>query len=374
MLHSRQRDGGTRGRLGRLGLTALMAGVMVCASAGAGCGGGEVSKPAASGAPERFAPADPVPAGPEASDDAVRAEDSEPLAPRDKPATAAAEQVPSAPETTGSTNTTGTTGGSERDATSGGTTTSEGANADETGDTTGAAGGDETPAADAATVEPPLTKVLLLGDSLIATGFGVRLESLLDKTPGVVAYRKGKSASGLARPDFFDWMREAQHQIAAREPDVVIILMGGNDGQDLTSAGKSKRRVRWKSNAWNDAYAGRVDELLARTWAPGRTIIWLGLPKMGLGSLERKLALIRTIQQSRVKTRPGAVYMETTPHLLNSDGELKVYGIVRGKRKALRADDGIHFTMAGSDYLADAILEDVLRSFGYQPPKAAQKP
>jgi hypothetical protein len=47
---------------------------------------------------------------------------------------------------------------------------------------------------------------------------------------------------------------------------------------------------------------------------------------------------------------------------------------VRGKRKALRADDGIHFTMAGSDYLADAILEDVLRSFGYQPPKAAQKP
>jgi hypothetical protein len=189
-----------------------------------------------------------------------------------------------------------------------------------------------------------------------------------------VAYRKGKSASGLARPDFFDWMREAQHQIAAREPDVVIILMGGNDGQDLTSAGKSKRRVRWKSNAWNDAYAGRVDELLARTWAPGRTIIWLGLPKMGLGSLERKLALIRTIQQSRVKTRPGAVYMETTPHLLNSDGELKVYGIVRGKRKALRADDGIHFTMAGSDYLADAILEDVLRSFGYQPPKAAQKP
>ncbi|MGB1698723.1 MAG: DUF459 domain-containing protein, partial [Nannocystaceae bacterium] len=215
----------------------------------------------------------------------------------------------------------------------------------------------------------PLTKVLLLGDSLIATGFGVRLESLLDGTPGVVAYRKGKSASGLARPDFFDWMREAQHQVNAREPDVVIILMGGNDGQDLTSTGTSKRRVRWKSDAWQAAYAARVDELLARTWAPGRTIIWLGLPKMGMRSLERKLALIREIQRARVATKPGAVYMDISPHLVNSEGDLKVYGIVRGKRKALRAEDGIHFTMAGSDFLADAILQDVLRSFGYRAPR-----
>ena len=113
----------------------------------------------------------------------------------------------------------------------------------------------------------PLTRVLLLGDSMIATGFGVKLESLLDKTAGIVAYRKGKSASGLARPDFYDWMSEGRHQALAREPDVVIVMLGGNDGQDLTTNGPSKRRVRWGSEAWNDAYAARVDRLLARVWA-----------------------------------------------------------------------------------------------------------
>ena len=250
MLHCRQRDGGTRGRLGRLGLTVLMAGVMVCASLSAGCGAGEVSKPATSGVSERGAPVEAAPAGAATSDDAVRAQNSEPSAPAGDPASTAGERIPSAPAATGAAQTTGTaeTMGapdeSERDTTTGGGTTVEASTVAEGADTTGAApeAGD-TPAEDPAAVKQPLTKVLLLGDSLIATGFGVRLESLLDKTPGVVAYRKGKSASGLARPDFFDWMREAQHQIAAREPDVVIILMGGNDGQDLTSTGKSKRRA-----------------------------------------------------------------------------------------------------------------------------------
>jgi len=54
----------------------------------------------------------------------------------------------------------------------------------------------------AAPTEP--RRVLILGDSLAATGFGAMLEKRLDAREDVVCYRKGKSASGLARPDFFD--------------------------------------------------------------------------------------------------------------------------------------------------------------------------
>ena len=97
--------------------------------------------------------------------------------------------------------------------------------------------------------------------------------------------------------------------------------------------------------------------------------VWLGLPRMDLASLERKLKLIRDIQKARVEAHPGGVYLETTPFLLNTDGELRVYGEVRGKRKTLRADDGIHFTMAGSTFLADAVVGPVLEAFGYEPPE-----
>ena len=92
-------------------------------------------------------------------------------------------------------------------------------------------------------------------------------------------------------------------------------------------------------------------------------------PRMDLASLERKLKLIRDIQKARVEAHPGGGYLETTPFLLNTDGELRVYGEVRGKRKTLRADDGIHFTMAGSTFLADAVVGPVLEAFGYEPPE-----
>jgi len=363
---------------------------MVCVMLSTGCNGGDKPRPALSSEPERRDPsgptnrsgttssAEPAAVDPAAVDSAtVDPASTGPSAATTDSSTTAARGSGRETGTTGMPGVAGTASGGDEFEGSGRTESStrgervlDGEQAPGQVQKSGEADEPRAPAV----VKPPLTKVLLLGDSLIATGFGVRLESELDRTPGVVAYRKGKSASGLARPDFFDWMREAQHQISAREPDVIIILMGGNDGQDLTSTGRSKRRVRWKSNGWRDAYAARVDELLARAWAPGRTIIWLGLPKMGLGSLERKLQLIREIQQARVKTKPGAVYLETSPHLLNTEGELRVYGIVRGKRKTLRAEDGIHFTMAGSDFLADALVGDVLRSFGYQAPEPTKGP
>ena len=59
-------------------------------------------------------------------------------------------------------------------------------------------------------------KVLILGDSLAATGFGALLERRLDAHPLVVCFRKAKSASGLARPDFFDWMKEGKRQVDLR--------------------------------------------------------------------------------------------------------------------------------------------------------------
>lgn len=95
----------------------------------------------------------------------------------------------------------------------------------------------DAPAAEVAKAEPEPAalpaepyKVLILGDSLAATGFGALLERKLDAHPHVVAFREGKSASGLARPDFFDWLEMGKKHAEFRQPDLVIVIMGGNDG------------------------------------------------------------------------------------------------------------------------------------------------
>jgi hypothetical protein len=64
----------------------------------------------------------------------------------------------------------------------------------------------------AAVEAPPLRrrapggcKVLILGDSKIATDLGAALQAELARRPELVVARRGKSATGLSRPDFFDW-------------------------------------------------------------------------------------------------------------------------------------------------------------------------
>lgn len=213
--------------------------------------------------------------------------------------------------------------------------------------------------------ELPKFKVLILGDSLIATGFGALLEKRLDAHPQVTAYRKGKSASGLARPDFFDWMAEAKRQVELRKPDMVVVLMGGNDGQDLTPRNKKAgRRVPWQHENWEASYRERMDSFLAEVSAPDREIVWLGMPTMGLRSLEKKLVTIRSVQKAAVDEHASATYVDTAPMVSGEDGEMLTHAEVgaRKKRQSIRADDKIHFTMAGSEYFADAVYPKILEA------------
>lgn len=228
------------------------------------------------------------------------------------------------------------------------------------------------PVAGAAEPEPvaeiPVTprKVLILGDSLAATGFGALLERKLDAHPNIDCDRKAKSATGLARPDFYDWEAEAKKQVEAKTPDLVVVIMGGNDGQDLTPKSGKGKRVGWKSDGWNAAYKGRVADFLKEIGVADRKVLWLGLPKSEMNSFEQKLAVIRQVQSEAVaELGEAGTYVDTTPFLTDAAGTLLEKATV-GKRKdqELREEDGIHFTMAGSEFFADKVYPEVLKVLG----------
>jgi hypothetical protein len=213
-------------------------------------------------------------------------------------------------------------------------------------------------------------RVLILGDSLAATGFGALLEKKLDAHPDIVCYRKGKSASGLARPDFFDWPSEAKKQIEFRKPELVVVIMGGNDGQDLTRKTAKGKRVAWSdTDAWKEDYRVRMDELLGTIVDGDRSVLWLGLPKMGMRSLENKLEIIRAVQVDAIAAQgEHARYVDTVPMVTDASGELLSEAKVGKSRKAqaIRAEDRIHFTMSGSEYFADQVYPEVLKALSLQ--------
>lgn len=228
-----------------------------------------------------------------------------------------------------------------------------------------------------ATPAPPVKKrvtrkkVLILGDSMAATDFGKALEKRLKADRHFSPRRRGKSATGLARPDFFDWTKEAKRQLKKHKPDVVVVVIGGNDGQDLISVpAGSARRVVWDTKRWAGRYAARVEAFADLLRADGRQVFWLELPAMEKGSLERKLRKIRALQRRSVEGKAGVRYLRTRPHLVGADGKVHRSLRHRGKTVKMRQADGIHFTLAGAKHFAGLVYEDLAAALTAPAPEA----
>jgi hypothetical protein len=201
--------------------------------------------------------------------------------------------------------------------------------------------------------------VLLLGDSLIATELGVELQRLLDETPGYTCKRRARSATGLARQDVFDWIRATRLAVAQRRPELVVVMIGSNDAQDVVPPPRRRRRraafarVNWEKPGWGAAYRARAHALLDEVAAPGREVLWLELPPMRSRSLDRKLRRVRQAQRAVVRARPGDADFLELQSMMKSAGTATMTWQQHWRR--LRRD-GVHFGRRGSRLLAELIL------------------
>ncbi|MFP2934798.1 DUF459 domain-containing protein, partial [Pyxidicoccus sp. 3LG] len=217
--------------------------------------------------------------------------------------------------------------------------------------------------------EPGATRsgahVLLLGDSLIATGFGEYLQARLEAHPSIRAARRAKSSTGLARPDFFDWMEVGKQEVQRHQPDVVVVILGGNDGQSLQD-GKGGKPIHWGRPEWEEAYRQRLEAFVTALSAPGRKIVWLELPATGRKRFEQKLGLIRGLQKEVIRARQDALHLDTRPFFTDAKGRALLLARVEGFRKPmrLRMEDGVHFTVAGGRYFASKVYPEVLGVLG----------
>jgi hypothetical protein len=219
---------------------------------------------------------------------------------------------------------------------------------------------------------PPVAErkhtVLLLGDSLIATGFGEYLQARLEEHPRIRTARRAKSSTGLARPDFFDWMTVGEEEVKRHQPDVVVVILGGNDGQSLKDT-KGGKPIHWGKPEWEQAYRQRLADFVKVLSAPGRKIVWLELPATGRKRFEQKLTLIRGLQREVVTAHQDALHLDTRPFFTDAKGRALLLARVEGFRKPmrLRMEDGVHFTVAGGRYFASKVYPEVLGVLGLVP-------
>lgn len=201
--------------------------------------------------------------------------------------------------------------------------------------------------------------VVVFGDSL-GDGVWAGLYHVLHKDKRFTVIRKSRVATGLVRRDYFDWNEAVREAAADTSIDIAVIVMGTNDRQTIVQEGARHALFEPK---WREIYDTRIDDFTQTLKEAGARIYWVGLPVMRSAGFERDMETFSGIFEARAEAN-GITFIPTHEVAADEDGKYQAYGLDgAGKKRLLRSEDGIHFTMAGYELLArkigGVILADV---------------
>lgn len=221
--------------------------------------------------------------------------------------------------------------------------------------------------------EPPAKpyRFLIVGDSLVAVagGFGDIMEQKLITFSGISVLRKGKVSSGLSRPDYFDWNKEAETAIESFNPNVAIVMMGTNDAQSFEIVRDGKKQViEYGTFQWDEEYLSRARSFIEKFTTRGVVLYWIGLPAMRDTVYAEKIEHVNELQNKAVRLDPMAKFISAEK--LMSDGN-KIYqpfmADEQGVMRATRNPDGIHLSYFGGTILVEKITNELKKDIELAP-------
>jgi hypothetical protein len=168
-----------------------------------------------------------------------------------------------------------------------------------------------------------------------------------------------RNATGLSNPEFFNWEINAQQEIAARNPDAVVMVMGGNDGFNMLHEGT----LYGPDDAnWQLEYARRAAVVMRELGSNGkRPVYWVPPPTARDPKFNEIYATQNKAVEQAAAAVDGARYVDiynTINHGRYSD-ELKI----DGRRVLARQSDGVHFSREGAVVPARLILRAMAKDY-----------
>ena len=166
-----------------------------------------------------------------------------------------------------------------------------------------------------------------------------------------------ENASGLTRPDFYDWPAALAEDMATHRPEVAFVLFGGNDSQGIVAP--DGQTFGGPGDAgWRAEYARRVAEVMDVLRAEDRVVYWIGLPPMRESGFDGRAAIMNTIYRDAAASRPWMAFLDTVPIFGDEDGQYVERKPDRsGNVVSLRQDDGVHLSAPGANQLARVLLD-----------------
>jgi hypothetical protein len=194
------------------------------------------------------------------------------------------------------------------------------------------------------------------GDSITQT-FGTSMQQVVNSTGVMDPTLDYRVSTGLARPDYFNWPEHLVKDVLPNDPQVMVIMFGANDGQNMTGAdGKVYQRG---SQEWLDEYRRRVAATMDLLKDPDndRLVMWVGPPVMKPGSGVHEMDQLNYIYWSEAKSRPWIQYFDSWPFFSDANGQyISDAPAADGTTKGLRQKDGVHLSTVGGNRLSWAVL------------------
>ncbi|MEG4571260.1 DUF459 domain-containing protein [Microcoleus sp. N3A4] len=228
------------------------------------------------------------------------------------------------------------------------------------------------PAKKATPTKPKLTvlyrKFLFIGDSVMFD-LGIQLQYTLKKKYNIADTKIDyKVSSGLNRIDYYDWYARTSQIINDYRPDVVIVLFGANDPQDITDYRGKYRAIA--TQEWQKAYQERVDKYAKLLDSSSvKKVYWIGQPISNKSRYAKYFPVMNETYKNASKSSAKIEFVSTWDRFTEAGKFVPVVADKSGKRGYVKVNDGVHFTSHGAKIISDLIVDQMARDKILKTPK-----
>jgi len=197
----------------------------------------------------------------------------------------------------------------------------------------------------------PMT-IVVFGDSQ-AQGLADGLSRVLVEDARYRVLNRTHAGAALVHGES-EWLRPIERFTSREKADIAVVMFGANDRLDLRDDGGGY--LHFRTDEWHAAYAARADRILTLLANAKLRVIWCGNPIGRSPTYSADMGYINDIYAEEA-AKFGGQFISLWMVIADDQGRYAAYGKDRdGTTKRLRADDGIHFTAAGYELIAERIV------------------
>ena len=168
-----------------------------------------------------------------------------------------------------------------------------------------------------------------------------------------------QESTGFTRYQSLDLEQRLSQQLTDQPVDIAVIDFGANDTQGIVADGHA---YALQSPQWKALYAARRARFVTLLRSQGAMVYWIGLPKMRDRAYDNEIAQMNSFHEVGMRAI-GVPFIDVVPLSVDDAGQFNMH--LRDPRtnetRLMRANDGIHMSMAGYQRLAAPLVDRIKR-------------